>query len=919
MLCANIGWLQNGQQPLEKRTAEPAVPARVNRAFGIPGTAGSVEAAMDPRTVWVNGTVGEPEVVGPAGSVWVTVSGEEELDNRSSPSCERKGRPGTLGHESILELWLKVQAMRVASGCWEGSRVELHPVPVGEGPIEKGIPGRASWVETSRGGVTGPWVRGNTRTFPQASGLPTARGIGAGCERVSILCRQGQAGKTPPPVGGPEVVEKIDCVSSGPWEKRQTVVVPEAIGWSQVLKRPRAGEVRECEGTSCLCGGGQSGQFSGALAEGAEYGHMLWERGLMEGGPDALLVLPRAMEDGTTSHGGPGLWQRRQEMEDIGSRGIPGLRTMGQLVGVPCAREEEARCGGDPGSWGAAQAVELCASEEHEIGSRGAQGLWGIEQAMGAPRALGKEADDASIPGLWGKGQLPGLQTVVVPGGREEETSYDVSGLWERQQSAQEAPLAEPLPGPVMEETYNGNPLSLWERRQVMREPEAQEPAALGIHGAVDQDVRCGALSCPCGRRRAVGLTEAVVPKHRWATEGVPSALGVPAALWVCQESSSTDGVNLPGRTQVACARPVAPEECSSVLEDAEPGALPCSWGRRPAIGVPLAPEIPGSLKIEAGSRSFSNLSGRRQTVGIPVTVGVSPAGVGVALRGSGCVWEHSCRRASDSGGRPPTRVPVTVGLPESMGDATLSAGVQRRQPAVMPVAARIPTAVGETTASGLCGPHGVVDRGCGESSGIWQRRQMTEVPTAASVPELEREAGSEGISDLWRRHSGTVPEAGREALHPGRVPMVRHVPAPVWVAGPSGEEADEGVSDLTVVRRPATEGVRSSGEETVSRGSLGLVGRGQAVEVSYTGELGTRMWVSSRSAGEVTTYENLPRVSAMRTTVPAVSGEEIDIGHFRDDLQGSGKRAVGRIPEARVTVDALGEMGEGGLRGTFQ
>ena len=77
MLCANIGWLQNGQQPLEKRTAEPAVPARVNRAFGIPGTAGSVEAAMDPRTVWVNGTVGEPEVVGPAGSVWVTVSGEE--------------------------------------------------------------------------------------------------------------------------------------------------------------------------------------------------------------------------------------------------------------------------------------------------------------------------------------------------------------------------------------------------------------------------------------------------------------------------------------------------------------------------------------------------------------------------------------------------------------------------------------------------------------------------------------------------------------------------------------------------------------------------------------------------------------------------------------------------------------------------
>lgn len=628
---------------------------------------------------------------------------------------------------------------------------------------------------------------------------------------------------------------------------------------------------------------------------------MLWERGQIEGGPDALLVLPRAVEDESASHGGPGLWQRRQEVEDIGSRGIPGLRTMGQLVGVPCAREEEARCGGDPGSWGAEQAAELCASEEHEIGSRGAQGLWGMEQAMGAPRALGKEADDASIPGRWGAGQLPGLQTVVASGGREGETSYDISGLWERQ-LAQEAPLADPLPGPVMEETYNGNPLSLWERRQVTREPEAQEPAALGIPRAVDQDIRCGALSCPCGRRRAVGLTEAVVPKHRWATEGVPSALGVPAALWVCQESSSTDGVNLPGRTQVACSRPVVPEECLSVLEDAEPGALPCSWGRRLAIGVPLAPELPDSLKLEAGSRSFSSLSGRRQTVGIPLTVGVSPAGVGVALRASGSVWEHSCRRASDLGGRPPTRVPVTVGLPESMVDVALSEDIQRRQPAVMPVAARIPTTVGEPTASGLCGPHGVVDRGCEESLGMWQRRLMTEVLTAASVPELEREAGSEGISDLWRRHSGTVPEAAREALHQGRVPMVRHVPEPVWVTGPSGEEADDGVSGLTAVRRPATEGVRASGEETVGRGDLGLVERGQAVEASYTGELGTRMWLSPRSAGAITTYENLPRVSAMRTTVPAVSGKEIDLGHFRDDLQGNGKRAVGRIPEATVT-----------------
>lgn len=608
-------------------------------------------------------------------------------------------------------------------------------------------------------------------------------------------------------------------------------------------------------------------------------------------------------------------------MEDIGSRGVPGLRTMGQPVGVPCAREEGARCGGDPQSWGAAQAAELSASEEQKIGSRGAWGLRVIEQGMGAPGALGKEADDASVPGLWGAGQLPGLQTVVLSGDRGEETSYDVSGLWERQQ-AQEAPLAEPLPGPVMES--NGSPFSLWERRQVMREQEAQEPAAFGIPQAVAQDVRCGALSCPCGRRQAVGLIEAVVPKHRCATEGIPSTLDVPVGLWECQESSSTDGVNLQGRTRVACGRPMAPEECSSVVQDTESGALPCSWGRRPATGVPLAPEIPGSLKIEAGSRSFSGLSGRRQTVGIPVTVGVSPAGVGVALGASSSVWEHSCRRASDSGGRPPTRGSVTVGLPESMGDVTLSEGLQRRQSAVMPVAARISTTVGEPAASGLFGPHRVVDSGCGESLGIWQRRQMTEVPTAANVPELEREAGSEGISGLWRRHSGTVPEAAREALHQGMfagvgVPMVRHVPAAVWVAGPSGEEANEGVSDLTVVKRLSTEGVRASGEETVSRGNLGLVGRGQAMEVSYIGELGTRMWVSPRSAGEETTYENLPRVSAMRTTVPTVSGEEVDLGYFRDDMQRSGKRAMGGIPEARVIVNDLGEMGEGGLRGTFQ
>ncbi|XP_032770015.1 uncharacterized protein LOC116910233 [Rattus rattus] len=366
----------------------------------------------------------------------------------------------------------------------------------------------------------------------------------------------------------------------------------------------------------------------------------------------------------------------------------------------------------------------------------------------------------------------------------------------------------------------------------------------------------------------------------------------------------------------------MAPEEYSSVVEDTKSGALPCSWGRKPSIGVPLAPEIHGSLKIEAGSRSFSGLSGRRQTVGLPVATGVSPAGVGVALRASSSVWEHSCRRASDSGGRPPTKVSMAVGLPESMGDETLSEGLQRRPSAVMPVAARIPTTVGESTVSGLLGPHRVMDRGCGESSGTWQRRQMTEVPTAASVPKLEREAGSEGIN-LWWRHSGTVPEAVREASHQGMlagvgVPMVRHVPAAVWVTGPSAEEANEGVSDLTLVRRLSTEGIMASGEETVSRRSLGFVGRSQAVEVPYPGERGARMWGGPRSTVEETTYENIPRVSAMRTTVPALSGEEVGLGHFRDDLQENGERAVGGIPEARGTVNDLGEMGEGGLRGTF-
>lgn len=891
---------------------EPAVPPRVNKAFGTPRTAGSVEAAMNPGAVWVNGAVGEPEVIGPAGSVWVTRSGQEEPEDSSPPSCERKGRPGTLGHESILELWLKVQALRVASGCWEGSRVELHPVPAGEGPVEKGVPGRASWIETSRDGVTGPWVRGHTRAVLRASRLPSARGIGADCERHSIFCRQGQAGKTPPAVGGPGVVEKIGCAAWGPWKERQTVGVPVAMGWSEAVKTSRAGEVMEYGGVRR---GGQSVQVSGALAEEAVYGPMLWERGQIVGPPDALMVLPRTVEDETPSRGATGLWQRRQDMEDMCSRGIPGLGAMGQSVGVPCARVEGARCGGDPGSWGAAQAVELSASEEQEEGSRGAQGLWGIEQAMGAPRALGKEADDACVPGLWGTGQLPGLQTVVLSGDRGEETSYDVSGLWERQQ-ALGTPLAEALPGPVMEETHGGSLLSLWEREQVMREQEAQGPAALGVARAMDQGASCGDLSCSCGRGRAV-----VMPEHTCAPERVPSTLGIPDALWVCQESSSADALNLQERAHAAFGRPVAPEECLSIVENAESGPLSGSQRRRQAVGVPTAP---GSLEIEAGSRGFSGLSGR--SVGIPVTAEVSPAGVGMAPRTSSSVWEHiNSRRVSESAeGRPPTGISVTVGLPEATGDETLAMGLQRRQTASMPIATRIATAVGEPPASGLFGPYRVVDSACGESLGAWQTRLRTDTSTAARVPKLEMEAGSESVSDLWRRHSGIVPEVVRGALHQGMlaaagVPVVGCVPAAVWVTGSPREEANGGVSDLTVVRRQSSERGRASGEETGSRGILGLSGRGQTVGMSYSCELGARMWGSPRSVGEEITYESIPGVLAMRTPVPSVSREETGPGHFRDILQGNGGRAAEVAHEARVRANDLGERREGGLRGTFQ
>ncbi|KAM5273512.1 uncharacterized protein ACOB6Z_004085 [Ctenodactylus gundi] len=190
-----------------RRAAKAAGAAEAGAALETRGAAGVLEPARDPRAVWVHGTMCEPEVVGPAGSVWVTRP-VEEADSRSPVGCERKGRPGASGHESILELWLKVRAMRAASGCGEGSRVELHPIPAEE-PVERGVPGRASWVETSRDGVTGPWVRGQAQVFPQASGPPAALGLEPGCERAPSFCGQGQAGRVSPPVDSPGAVEEI--------------------------------------------------------------------------------------------------------------------------------------------------------------------------------------------------------------------------------------------------------------------------------------------------------------------------------------------------------------------------------------------------------------------------------------------------------------------------------------------------------------------------------------------------------------------------------------------------------------------------------------------------------------------------------------------------------------------------------------
>uniref|UniRef100_A0A8C5XTE8 Uncharacterized protein n=1 Tax=Microcebus murinus TaxID=30608 RepID=A0A8C5XTE8_MICMU len=853
--CVSAERLQGCRRPWGRRqTAETADASRENEASGTPGIAGLLEAARDPGAVWVNGAVGEPEVVGPTGAVWVTGSGEEETEDRSPPGCERKGRPGSLGHESILQLWLKVQAMRVASGCGERSRVELHPT--GEGPVERGVPGRASWVETSCGGVTGPWVKGQARVFPQASGLSTAMGLGEDYERTSGFCGQGQAGRVPPPVDVPGAAETSSGIAShllgrgqavgvpgdvqeigygvapGPWGKGQTNGVPGAMWWPGAMGVPRAveGEMG-CGGAPRLSGRGQSVQQP--LAQEAVCGDTpsLWGRGQAAGVPDAVGEEP-------TSVGTPGIWQRREAVEEIGSGGIPGQWDIGQPAGVPCATEQEARCGGDPGFrekgqavWvetgsggdpGSWRAAELSGPSEQEEGFRGTPGLLGIEQAMGVARALGKE-ETGCVSGLWRTGQpVEVSQAVVVPGVMGEETSCGgVPGLWDRRR-ALGGPPAVTVPGLAGEETRSGNVRSLWERRQAMGEQGALVPPALGVPGPGAQEAGYRGVSCLCGRRQAVGLSETVgvpkaadVPKHRCAPAGVPTGVcvpgsgKVPATVWVsgpvCQESSSRAVLNLWDRVcaadiPMASGRPLAPEELWPVGEDGDSGAFPGPWGGRQAIAVPMAPEVPGLVGEETGSGGVPGLWGRRQSVRAPVATEVLTAprvlGPLVVETGSGGFSGSSGRRQTADGAPVAPRVSRLV--QEETGSGSVSGLWWERERVRGPTDALGPEKMGVPTSARM--PRPMVEKtDSGGISGLLGSRQTPGVSMAVGLPgSLREETLSGGLLGL----SGRAETAGMPVA--ARVPMAMGMPmaSGLRVGDTSSEDGGSGIWG----RRPATE-----------------------------------------------------------------------------------------------------------------
>ncbi|XP_045054814.2 collagen alpha-2(I) chain [Desmodus rotundus] len=909
--CVSAERLQQCRQPRGRRqAAETAAAAGANEASRTPGTAGSIEAARDPGAVWVNGAVGEPQVVGPAGSVWVTGSGEEEQAVYRSPrGCERKGRPGSMGHESILELWLKVQAMRAASGCGEGSRVELHPVPPGEGPVERGVPGRASWVETSRGGLTGPWVEGQVRAARQASGLST--GLGAGCESFSGLCGPGQAvrvppvampgaveissGLVPPLLGGGQAVgipgtveEKGYDLAPGPWGKGQTMGVPGAMGWPEAVEVPRAIEAEVgCGGAPGLWERGQSVQVPGALVQEAVCGDTpgLWGRGQTVG-------VPSAIEEEATSIGAPGIWQRRQALEEVGPGGIPDLWGTREPVGVPCAFEEETRCGGDPGfrdrgqavwaetgsagdpgSWEAVQTAEVSGPDEQQAGPLGAPGLWSVGQVMGVPRALGKEVGCGSVPGLWGTDQPVGVsQAGVVPGAVGEQTRYGgIPGLWDRQQ-ALGVPLADSVPGVVGQEPCCENVLSLWERRQAIGEQEALVPTVLGVPGCVEQETGYEDVSCLCRRReqrreQAGGLSETIgmseasgMPKHRCAPAGVPTARGVPGsgrvptAVWVsgpmCPELSSRDVLNLwervhSTRIPMASGVPVASEELLPVRENAGSAAFPGLWGGRQVIGVPetdrvsVAPEVPGLVEEETGSGGVPRSWGRRQSARVPVAA---------------------------------VEVPRAPGVPCPLG----------------------------------------VETGPGGFSHLPGRRQIAGIPVTTGVcitggapRPVQEESGSGGVSGS----SGEREAVQGPADAKGPTGMV--MPATARVPGPMGEKGPGSISDLLRGRQTAGVSVAVGlctdpaapgpvGEETLSRGLLGLSGRRQTAEKPAAARV-------SMAAGVPPTATGAPGPMVGDTSSKDVSGV------------GGRRVAAERPTAARPPGPGDGETGSEGVSGLWR
>ncbi|XP_047615319.1 collagen alpha-2(IV) chain [Phacochoerus africanus] len=828
-----------------RQAAGTAQAAGANEVAGTPGTAGSMEAARDPGTVWVNGAVGIPQVVGPVGSVWVTGSGEEEESVYRSPrGCERKGRPGSMGHESILELWLKVQAMRAASGCGEGSRVELHPVPAGEGLLERGIPGRASWVETSRGGLTGPWVKGQGRAAPGAAGIAIALGLGAGCERAAVVCGQGQPVRIPSvalpgtmeansgiapnllgrgqAVGVPGAEEGIDYgVAPGSRGKGVTVGVPGAMGWPKAVEVPRSVEGELGYGGALgLWGREQSVQVPGALAQEAVCGDTpgLWRRVQAAAVPEAMGVLRAAPEE-TISVGAPALWWRRQAVEETGPGGLPGLWGIGQPVGVPCVIEEGARYGGDPGfkergqalwvetgsggdsgSWEATQTAEVSGPDEQEAGSGGAP--MSIGQAMGVPRA-------------WGTEQSVGVsQAAGLPGAVEEPTSFGgVPGLWARQQ-ARGVPVADAVPGVVRDEMCGGNVLSLWERSQVMGEQAALVPEALGRPGSVDQEPGCGDASCLSRRRQAEGSPETVgmpeaagVSKHRCAPAGVPTAVGapgsgsiparMPAAVWVsgsvCQESSSRDDMNLwgrahPARIPVASGVPVAPEEVWPVGEDPGSEAFRGSWGRRQAVGVPgsVAPELPGLVGEETGSECIPTSWGRRQSARVPAAAEV-PA---VA-----------------------PRVPGPLGVETGSGGFAHLPGRKKM--------AGVPVTTGVSTAAWAPRP-AQEDAGSGGVAGLWGGRETVRRPTDAKDP-----------TRMGMPATARVPGPMRENLGLGGISGL--------VGGRQTVGASMAVGLRTALGVPGPEQ-----GETLSGGLLSLLGRRQIAEMPAAASVSLAVGVPS-------------------------------------------------------------------------